>query len=322
MYPPISSPTSPQDVQMADLNILSAKDDSSAQSPMSNHSFHIGDHTAISTAKSMDTLRNNIDVRSEIIKKRTSLILNDNGNNELNNGCESSLSSTSSSSLGQQPIKLATVKRCSRNLDNARYRFEHRNDNANNNNRSSMFDHSTTTGSSSSSSTDSDSCSGNGNGKTNIEPNANHINENMDNGKLRRLRRKSQADKSQASSKTSSASNQSDADGGPVAIDNDRRNGNCANNSDISTQKRDSVTSKESGSATTASDDYFLCEKFKNSINAKLCSDVLNTAVVIGNEMDLSERQAALELLSPHEGPLGRRYAEIASNKATTNNKW
>lgn len=322
MYPPISSPTSPHDVQMADLNILSAKDDA-AQSPMSNRSFHIGDHTAISAAKSMDTLRNNIDIRSEIIKKRTSLILNDNGNNELNNGCESSLSSTSSSSLGQQPIKLATVKRCSRNLDNARYRFEHRNDNANNNNRSSMFDHSTTTGSSSSSSTDSDSCSGNGNGngKTNIEPNANTINENMDNGKLRRLRRKSQADKSQASSKTSSTSNQSDADGGPVAIENDRRNGNCAN-SDISTQKRDSLTSKESGSATTTSDDYFLCEKFKNSINAKLCNDVLNSAVVIGNETDLSERQAALELLSPHEGPLGRRYAEIASNKATANNKW
>lgn len=312
MYPPVNSPTSPQDVQMADLNILTAKEAmDTAQSPVSNHSF--GDHTTLSTVKSTDTLRNNIDIKNEHAKKRTSLILNDNGNNEHSAGCESSLSSTSSSSLGQQPIKLATVKRCSRNLDNIRYRFDHRNDNVNNN-RSSMFDRS-------SSSTDSDSGGSGGVGidnancKTYTEPNANSTAEHTDNGKLRRFRRKSQADKLQAT-KTSPPSNDSDADdAGQDINDNDRRNGNA---SDASTQKRDSVTS-----STTSSEDYFLCEKFKNSINAKLCNDVLSTAVVISNETDLDARRAALELLSPHEGPLSRRYAEVACNKATANNnKW
>lgn len=314
MYPPINSPTSPQDVQMADLNILNGKNAmETAQSPVSNHSF--GDHTAISTIKSTDTLRNNIDIKNELAKKRTSLILNDNGNNELANGCESPVSSTASStgvaalSQHQQPIKLATVKRCSRNLDNARYRFD-----SVNNNRTSIFDRS------SSSSTDSDSAGGNG--KTNTESSANNNVEPLDNGKLRRMRRKSQADKVQSPSTSGTPSNESDADDGHRAVngaaDTDRCNGN---GSDASTQKRDSLTSKESSSA-TSSDDYFLCEKFKNSINAKLCNDVVSAAVVIGNEMDVDERRAALELLSPHEGPLGRRYAEVATSKAATNNKW
>lgn len=69
-------------------------------------------------------------------------------------------------------------------------------------------------------------------------------------------------------------------------------------NSTDSTRKRDSVTSRES------SDDYFLCEKFKNTLNTNL-----------QNALNDSGKMAALELLSPHEGPLGRRYAEIAHFK-------
>lgn len=308
MYLPVNSPTSPQDVQMADLNMLSSKDAmAAAQSPVGRHSF--GDHTAISTAKSTDTLRNNIDVKNEAAKKRTSLILNDNGNNEPANGCESPGSSTSSSTgQHQQPVRLATVKRCSRNLDNARYRFDQAN-----NNRASVFDRS------SSSSTDSDSAGGTAD--ANAEPNANGGAEPLDNGKLRRLRRKSQADKVQSATASGTPSNESDAEDGGRGGGGDKSDRRNGNGSDASTQKRDSVTSKGSSSA-TSSDDYFLCEKFKNSINAKLCNDVVSAAVCIGDDMDADERRAALELLSPHEGPLGRRYAEVASNKAPPSNKW
>lgn len=84
-------------------------------------------------------------------------------------------------------------------------------------------------------------------------------------------------------------------------------------NSTDSTRKRDSITSdddeEEGGkSVGESSDDYFLCEKFKNTLNENL-QNALN---------DSAGRQAALELLSPHEGPLGRRYAEIAHFKNGT----
>lgn len=304
MFPPISSPTSPQDVQMTDLNILNAAKVSleTPTSPIDNN-HTIDDHSPLSSSKSTNTLRNNIDVKNERNKKRTSLNLNDNGNGEILNGCESSLSSSSSSSSGQQqkqqqPLKLATVKRCSRNLDNARYRFEqrnHNNDIVNNNNRNS--------------STDSDT---GGDTKPNIDANAIPINDCNENSKLRRLRRKTH-DKSQ---KMHVTNNDSDGDENNVEY-NDRQNGNA---SDVSTQKRDSVTSKES-SSTGSSDDYFLCEKFKNSLNTKLCDDALNDAIVV-DEDGTNSRRLSLELLSPHEGPLGRRYAEIATNKGNSNGKW
>lgn len=304
MFPPISSPTSPQDVQMTDLNILNAAKvplETSTSPIDNNHS--INDHSPLSSSKSTNTLRNNIDVKNERNKKRTSLNLNDNGNGEILNGCESSLSSSSSSCSGQQqkqqqPMKLATVKRCSRNLDNARYRFEqrnHNNDIVNNNNRNS--------------STDSDT---GGDTKPNIDANAIPINDCNENSKLRRLRRKTH-DKSQ---KFHVTNNDSDGDENNVEY-NDRQNGNA---SDVSTQKRDSVTSKES-SSTGSSDDYFLCEKFKNSLNTKLCDDALNDAIVV-DEDGTNSRRLSLELLSPHEGPLGRRYAEIATNKGNSNGKW
>ncbi|XP_037036638.1 protein sprint isoform X2 [Bradysia coprophila] len=72
-------------------------------------------------------------------------------------------------------------------------------------------------------------------------------------------------------------------------------------NSSDSTHKRDSMTSKES------SDDYFLCEKFKNSLNENLRNSIFDNS------------NLPVELLSPHEGPLGRRYAEIAHFKANNN---
>lgn len=305
----IASPTSPQDVQMTDLNILTTMNGDSMSSqqkltspvdnrPLSNHS-----PLSLSSVKSTNTLRNNIDIKNEHHKKRTSLNLHDNGNGgggEMFNSCDTS-SNSSSSSLGQQPLKLATVKRCSRNLDNARYRFELQNnhtnnDNVNNNrNGSRLFNRS--------SSSDSDAADS----KPQIDTVAVIVNEN---GKTRRIRRKAQ-DKSQNGNAPNDASDDDDNN-----EFNDRRNGNA---SDRSSQKRDSITSKESGSA--GSDDYFLCEKFKNTLNTKLCDAVVNGAVVL-DENGTPNRRLSLELLSPHEGPLGRRYAEIAPSKNNTNNKW
>lgn len=308
MYPPIASPTSPQDVQMTDLNILSA-------APEKAHSI---DSEPVSSAKSSNTLRMNIDVKNELNKKRTSLNLQENGNDEMSNGNDSIISSSSSSSsasssLGQQkqqPMKLATVKRCSRSLDNASYRIEQRNNSINNN-----FMHFDRKSSQNSSSTESDVADP----KQRIDTIAVTINENGHNRKVRRMRRKNNAiDKS-------NCCNDSDDD----ADYNDRQNGNA---SDVSSQKRNSVTSKDSGSGgndandgnvdDNASDDYFLCEKFKNTLNTKLCDAVVNSAVVIDGDC-VASRRLSLELLSPHEGPLGRRYAEIAPSKNNaTNNKW
>lgn len=244
MYPPIASPTSPHDVPMADLNIMNAvaqQEKPELPSPAST--------------KSMQTLRNNIDAKNDKNKKRTSLKM-DNGNESTH-----SFESIESVDAKQRIPKLATVKRCSRNLDNMRYRLEC-NNHLNNNNNSGDSSIGTP-------STDSD-------GDTASNRNAKPLHSDDENRKNRRTRRKT-----------------SD-------IHNDNENGN---NSD-STQKRDSVTSKES------SDDYFLCEKFKNTLNAKLSDAVV--------EID-KETVVPMELLSPQEAPIGRRYAEVVTNKS---NKW
>lgn len=304
MLPPIGSPTSPQDVQMTDLNILTVASDVTHHkltSPVDNRPLNNHSPLSLSTIKSTNTLRNNIDMKNELNIKRTSLNLHENSNAEMFNSCDtsSSSSSSSSSSMGQQPLKLATVKRCSRNLDNARYRIElqnnhSKNDNVNNNmNDSRLFNQS---------SSDSDVAEQ----KQHIDTIAVIVN---DNAKARRSRRKTQETKSTETN---------DTDDDDINIEfNDRQNGN---GSDRSTQKRDSITSKESGSA-GSSDDYFLCEKFKNTLNAKLCDAVVNGAVML-DENGTTNRRLSLELLSPHEGPLGRRYAEIAPSKNNTNNKW
>lgn len=90
---------------------------------------------------------------------------------------------------------------------------------------------------------------------------------------------------------------------------NDMKNGNSTSDS---TQKRDSVTSKES------SDDYFLCEKFKNSLNAKLNGETEVEKLSVADEA-VDQNAVPMDLMSPDEVPLGRRYAEITPAKK---NKW
>lgn len=248
MYPPIASPTSPHDIPMADLNIMNAAAQHEKQELPSPAS-----------TKSMQTLRNNIDAKNDTNKKRTSLKM-DNGNESAH-----SLESVDSGDLHKRPQKLATVKRCSRNLDNMRYRLECNNNRSNNNNSGDS--------SAGTPSTDSDGdAAQNGSCNGNAQPHS-----DADSRKVRRVRRK-------------------------TSDDNDASNEN-GNNSD-STEKRDSVTSKAS------SDDYFLCEKFKNTLNAKFTD-----AVVEINK----ETVVPMELLSPQEAPLGRRYAELTTNKSC---KW
>lgn len=305
MYSVIASPTSPDDVSMTDLNIPARTpvEPNKMLSPVCNN------RSPLSSIKSTNTLRNNIDIKNELKTKRTSLHFNDNGNNEMMNAFDtistSSSSSASSSSMGQQPLKLATVKRCSRNSD--RYRIEQRNssstsnrsstvqspiDNINNNNISAQFD-------SSAESENGDKRNGSTSDKLC----------NIENGTVQTNRQKT--------FKFQSVDNE-ESDGDDINIEfNDRCNGNV---SDTSIRKRDSITSKESGST----DDYFLCEKFKNTLNAKLCNAVENDAVVLIDD-NVFTRRMSLELLSPHEGPLGRRYAEIAPSKNNVNcanNKW
>lgn len=321
MFPPmIASPTSPQDVQMTDLNILSATQEMlpSQKSLTIEHEQHHSTMQAVSI-KSSNTLRNNIDVKNELNKKRTSLNLQENGNDEMLNGNDSITSTSSSSSASchqhqqQQPLKLATVKRCSRNLDNVSYRIDQRNNNINNN--FVHLDRSTSSSQSSSTSVDSDDI---GEMKQQIDTIAVTVNDYNHSRKVRRMRRKNAL---QHNNKSSNNDSDEDADY------NDRQNGNA---SDVSnTQKRDSVTSKDSagnvdGNENASDDDgnndnYFLCEKFKNTLNAKLCDAVVNSAVVIDGDC-VASRRLSLELLSPHEGPLGRRYAEIAPSKNNNNN--
>lgn len=277
MYPPIASPTSPQDVPMTEFNIIDV-----IGTPI-EASHHLQQPHLI---KSTNTLRNNIDLKIELNQKRTSLKLeNGNGNGVLS---PSAIANDNKTPTSKRSItrhyhhqKLATVKRCSRNLDNASYRIECNNNNNYNNN--DEFTESSTDDSRSE--CDAETKQHNGNGQCEFE-----------NRKIRRVKRKNNEKNYNTETMPDNGANKDNKNS------NDMRNGN---NSDTSTQKRDSVTSKEE-----SSDDYFLCEKFKNTLNATLCD-----AVVTGNDKDVFPS----ELLSPHEGPLGRRYAEIAPMKS---NKW
>lgn len=291
MYPPIASPTSPQDVPMADLNIMNA----AAVHQQQHHKQEMPLAIVQQTIKSTHTLRNNIDAKNDTNKKRTSLKL-DNGNETSSlHSLESGDSACDTIHQQQRPQRLATVKRCSRNLDNIRYRFECNNNSNSNSNSSSGRgdvggDSSSTT---STTSTDSDP-------EATIQQNENGVQTSLndvDNRKVRRHRRK--------------ITDKNIVDDRDV---NDVQNGNSSD----STEKRDSVaSSKES------SDDYFLCEKFKNTLNTKF-SDTVDAVVVmkqsenVENQKDVST-VVAVELMSPQEVPLGRRYAEVAPARM---NKW
>ena len=266
MYPEMESPTSPQDVPMNEPKILSKRLLTPSPPAMLSSTSHLSSPYSSSEddehqqlfSKSSETLRNNIDAKDEVNKKRTSLNLENSSSSVDNidiigkddNDCDHKLRQHS----------LTTIN--STNLDSNKRSSDHfitdiEKSINNNDVYSSDCDNTST---------------------------AVIINSPIDNKIYQR---------------NSVADDNNDEDDY-----NDMDNGNSSTDTD--TQKRDSLTSRES------SEIYFFCEKFKNTLNA----NSLQNAV----QLDA----AAMELLSPNEGPMSRRYAEIAhfksSNPSLNNN--
>lgn len=292
MYPPMASPTSPADEEMADLNILrSTASVAEIQKPskvITSVDVDVLVGRPLSGAnqlpKATDTLRNNIDLKNDTTKKRTSL--------HIDNG-------TANGAIDPDTINIDDIvttpcivsdrtkfhmKRNSRALDNIVH-------GDNNNGLSS--------GSSSSNSNRASSSASGSSGDEKSHRNGAALSD-VDNRKVRRVR-------------TRASNGHRDASGnGHDDDDDDYHDLDNGNTTSDSGGNRDSVTSKG-----TSSDDYFLCEKFKNSLNAQFSDSVGVQAV------DPNAAGEPMELLSPQEVELGRRYAEIAQFKNNNNNnKW
>lgn len=292
MYPPLASPTSPNDEEMADLNILnSAASVQEIQKPtkiittnaMANGD--LGDRPLSGEGqlpKATDTIRNNIDLKNETAKKRTSLHIENGIGNGVGNGAVVGAIDPDTINIDDIVTTPCIVsdrtkfhmKRNSRALDNAMH--------GDNNNR---IDDSSSSGSSGGSSSSSS-------GDEKPIRNCSTLSD-IDNRKVRRVRTRA----------NNGNRNAADDDGDYHDMDN-------GNDTSDSGGKRDSVTSKDS-----SSDDYFLCEKFKNSLNAQFSEGVVQAA-------DVNAAGEPMELLSPQEVEFGRRYAEIAQFKNNNNNKW
>lgn len=275
MYPIISSPkspTTPQDVQMIRLS-SPVQADKLFSSP-----------AEISSMKSTNAIRNNMDFKNELKKQRTSLHFHQNDIGETPSTGSISTSSASSTSTSQQAIKLATVKRCySRSDTKSR----------------------------------SDQYSSSGSNRSSIVQSP--ADNNVTNNSTTHLFTIDAKDRIGSNGVNSNGKNQAfnhvnyfENDGDVIYID--LYNGNISHNSH---QISDSVNGKES----SLIKDYFLCEKFKNTTNAKLSDAVTSDAVFLFDD-NMSEKGMSMELLSPHEAPMGRRYAEIAPSKNSANIKW
>lgn len=252
MYPELESPASPQDQPMNEPtdNLLLLPTPMSMglqQSTITSKDIFDKNSSLDKSTSGSDTLKNNMDVKDEVNKKRTSLKI-ENSSPILDNNA---------TAVDDNNVVIGTVnainvtsgsKRDSIDLDNAVK-------SDNNNDIYSDCENMK--------STDTSDVDNNKVGK-----NVNTRNEDDD-------------------------EDDDDDEGDYNDMDNE--------NSSDSTRKRDSMTSKES------SDDYFLCEKFKNSLNENLRNSIFDNS------------NLPLELLSPHEGPLGRRYAEIAHFKTNNN---
>lgn len=270
MFPELQSPTSPDDQPMNEPKTPSST------SPTSHVADNQLQSCPLDVVKSSGTLKNNIDLKDQANKKRTSLHIEN-----------SSTATTTTSSITHNITAPSTDRTSQRwsgisngdgtkevtsitrdfaiNLDNA-VRTDNNNE---------VY-----------SDCDNNGC-GTGILTTSIDDN-NLIDTNRYSSSWYKA-----TDNNKVNGTSNSVETEEDDDEADYN-DMEEENGNSTD----STRKRDSVTSRES------SDDYFLCEKFKNSLNANL-----------QNALNDSGKMAALELLSPHEGPLGRRYAEIAHFK-------
>lgn len=273
MFPELQSPTSPDDQPMNEPKMPSTT------SPMSHVADNQLQSCPVDVVKSSGTLKNNIDLKDQTNKKRTSLHI-ENSSTATTTTTTSSITQNiaapstdrtskrwSSISNGDDTKEVTSITRdFAINLDNA-VRTDNNNE---------VYS----------------DCDNNGCGTGILSTSI------VDNNLIDTNRYQSSWHKVTDNNKVNGTGNYDETEEDDDEADyNDMEEEN--GNSTDSTRKRDSVTSRES------SDDYFLCEKFKNSLNTNL-----------QNALNDSGKMAALELLSPHEGPLGRRYAEIAHFKA------
>lgn len=254
MYPELESPASPQDQPMnepTDNILLLPNPMSIGLQPSTVPSKDIFDKNSPldKSTSGLDTLKNNMDLKDEVNKKRTSLKI-ENSSPILDNNATAVDDNNAIIGAVDAITVTSGSKRNSINLDNAVK-------SDNNNDIYSDCENMKSTDTS-----------------------------DVDNNKVcRNVNTRNEDDDEEEE--------EEDDEGDYNDMDNE--------NSSNSTRKRDSMTSKES------SDDYFLCEKFKNSLNENLRNSIFDNS------------NLPLELLSPHEGPLGRRYAEIAHFKANNN---
>lgn len=259
MYPELESPASPQDQPMnepTDSILLLPNPMSIDLQPSSTTKDIIDKNSSVDkTITGSDTLKNNMDLKDEVNKKRTSLKI-ENSSPILDNNA----TAVDDNNVVIGTVNAITVtsgsKRDSINLDNAV---------KSDNNNDIIY--------------------------SDCENMRSTDTSDVDNKKVcRNLNTRNEDDDDEEDEEDEEEEND---EGDYNDMDNE--------NSSDSARKRDSVTSKES------SDDYFLCEKFKNSLNENLRNSIFDNT------------NLPMELLSPHEGPLGRRYAEIAHFKANNN---
>lgn len=257
MYPELESPASPQDQPMNEptdnLLLLPTQIGLQQQSTITAKDIFDKNSPLDKSTSGSDTLKNNMDLKDEVNKKRTSLKI-ENSSPILDNNATAV--DDNNAIIGTVNAITSGSKRDSINLDNA-VKSDNNND---------IY--------------------------SDCENMKNTDTSDVDNKKI---------------CKNVNTRNEDDNDdeveeeeGDDVDDEGDYNDMDNGNSSD-STRKRDSMTSKES------SDDYFLCEKFKNSLNENLRNSIFDNS------------NLPLELLSPHEGPLGRRYAEIAHFKTNNN---
>lgn len=251
MYPELESPASPQDQPMnepTDNILLLPTPIGRQQSTITPKDIFDKNSPLDKSTSGLDTLKNNMDLKDEVNKKRTSLKIENSSPILDNNATAVDDNNAIIGVVNAITVTSGSNKRDSINLDNAVK-------SDNNNDIYSDCENMRSTDTS-----------------------------DVDNNKVgRNVNTRNEDD----------VDDDEDDEGDYNDMDHE--------NSSDSTRKRDSMTSKES------SDDYFLCEKFKNSLNENLRNSIFDNA------------NLPLELLSPHEGPLGRRYAEIAHFKTNNN---
>lgn len=259
MYPELQSPLSPQDQVMSEPPEMSKPAVSTnITKPSLENLRHLNNDVQPEKTIS-DTLKNNIDSKDEVNKKRTSL--------KIENACDNiggivvdGRDTDGNGSFNSSSDGLDDFKSSTKNTHLSKQRMD--------NNTGSLK---------------SDIFSDCDNHKCDIDIDNN--NKNNINACLSLRNNDNDVDDND---------NNDDDDDDDEGDYNDLDNGNTTD----STRKRDSITSRES------SEEYFICEQLKNLQNCSMLKDG-----------DTTNNMGPLELLSPNEVPLGRRYAEIAHFK-------